>query len=303
MKILFIVNPVAGHGRGLARFREQERELLKAFRASATVLTSGPGEAGMLVQRGLREGYEVIVAVGGDGTMGEAVDGYLHAPQALRERAALSTWPAGSGCDFARHLGIRGDLGVLLSKGVRRRIDAGVVQYQEGAAWCRRYFLNVVSLGLGGEVARRVAASGKPLGGTWTYLAASVAAILSAKPCWIELSVDGKAQPPAPWHLIAVANTSTTGGGMRIAPEASCEDGKLDLVTVAGLSRMELLRRMPSVYRGTHLRARGVGHRLFSRLELSSVETVYLNIDGEAAGTLPAAFEVLPGAVPFICPA
>lgn len=305
MRVLFIVNPAAGHGRGLARFHKVEKELLKAFPGSATALTSGPGEASTLVRRGLQEGFEVLVAVGGDGTLGEAVDGFLHAPSESRARAALATWPAGSGCDFARHLGLRagrGSLKELLETGERRSVDAGAVEYQEGGARRRRYFLNVVTLGLGGAVARRVAASGKRWGGTLSYLAASVAEILSAKPYWLELSADGEPRAAGPWHLVAVANTSTTGGGMRIAPDASCVDGRLDFVAVAGLPRMELLRRMPSVYRGTHIKHPGVSHRLVSRLEVGSAETVYLNIDGEAAGTLPAVFEALPGAVPFICP-
>jgi YegS/Rv2252/BmrU family lipid kinase len=290
MKTLVILNPAAGHGRGEQRWQAGGDPVLEVVR------TKAPGHASELAREAAGK-YDALVAAGGDGTLGEVVDGYLSASE---KRAALATWPIGSGCDLARHIGMRAtreDLSAALSSRPRR-LDAGLVEYKQG----RRYFLNIAALGLAGDVALRVQASGKPFGGTLTYLLQSLAALATARPKPMDFVVDGVEMLRADCHLAVLANTSTFGGGMRVAPTASAEDGLLDMVTVGALSRPQLLRRFPSIYTGGHLGTEGVEHRLAKRVEVSSPETVYLNIDGDAIGTLPAAFSVLPGAVPFFCP-
>lgn len=305
MKILFIVNPAAGHGRGAARWKSSASRVLSEHPGSQARLTSRPGEASALARLGLAEGFEAVVAVGGDGTLGEAADGYLSSPESLKARAALGTWPVGSGCDFARHFGIQGgldEMSALLARPRVRRLDAGRVEFEGPRGRESRFFMNVAALGLAGEVALRVSSGGKPWGGTVSYLISSLACLLKAEAKPLELVADGERQSLARYHLVALANTSTTGGGMRIAPQADPEDGKLDLVAVGNLSRWGLLRRFPLIYTGGHLGSPGVSHALVRRLEARSDAKVYLNIDGEAVGTLPAVFEVLPAAVSFLCP-
>lgn len=304
MRALFIVNPAAGHGRGRERWERVAARVLAAQPDCEARLTSGPQDASRLCRRGLEEGFDAVLAVGGDGTLGEAVDGYLSAPEGLRGRRPLGTWPVGSGCDLARHLGIRGEAEPLLELLARpkiRRLDAGLVEFAGPQGRLRRHFLNVSALGLAGDVALRVHSGGKPWGGTLSYLMSSLAALLTARSKSLDLTVDGVPEPRAPYHLIVMANTSTFGGGMRVAPTADPQDGLLDLVAVGDLSRWGLLRRFPLIYTGGHIGVPGVTHRLVRRLEVRSPEEVYLNIDGEAIGTLPASFEVLPGAVPFLC--
>jgi YegS/Rv2252/BmrU family lipid kinase len=304
MKTLFVVNAAAGHGRGLARFERAARGLPKGDWSVEP--TRGVGDGARAAREGLEQGFEAIVAVGGDGTVGEVLNGYMAAPQDLRVKACLGTWPAGSGCDLARHLGLRPDpatLAALLSTARPRALDAALVEFRgpDGAAE-RRWFLNVTSFGVAGEVARRMATSGKPLGGTLSYLLSSLGALLTTPPRDMELIADGQPLPRGRYHLVSLANTSTTGGGMKIAPGADAEDGKLDLVTVGDLPRARLLWSFPAVYLGRHLDLPGVSHRLVTRLEARSSEDVYLNIDGEAAGLLPAVFTALPRAVPFLLP-
>jgi diacylglycerol kinase (ATP) len=306
VKTLFIVNPAAGHGRGHSRWSQVEAKALAAFPGSRVARTTKAGEAADLVRPGLEEGLDAIIAVGGDGTVGEVVDGYLAAPEALRAKTVLGALPVGSGCDLARHLGLGRepeDVLNLLARPKVRRLDAGVVEFQgECGRTAKRHFINVVSLGLGGEVGRRIAASGKAWGGTLSYMGISLACLARAKPYGLTLVVDGVAEPDRPYHLVAVANTSTTGGGMRIAPAADAHDGFLDLVAVTGLSRWQLFRRFPLIYSGGHIGTPGITHRLVRRVEVRSRGTVYLNIDGEALGTLPAVFTTLPAAVPFLFP-
>lgn len=303
VRTLFIVNPAAGHGRGRERWRRAERWLSgrKTWEARFTLR---PGHGAELTRLALEEGFAAVVAVGGDGTAGEVVDGFLSAPESRREGAVLGTWPAGSGCDLARHLGLRPDretLAAMLDRPRIRRLDAGRVEFrQRGGGLGQRFFLNVASFCVAGDVALRVQAGGKPLGGLLSYLICSLGAALTVPAREVELIVDGASLGKGRYHLVSVANTSTTGGGMRIAPDADAEDGFLDLVTVGNLSRWELLRRFPDVYRGNHIGRPQVGSRRMRALEALSPEDVYLNIDGEAVGLLPARFEVRPKAVDFL---
>lgn len=306
MRWLFIVNPAAGHGRGERRWERGSPEVLRACPGAEVWTTAGPGAAVALARRAI-ERFEGVVAVGGDGTLGEVVDGYLAAPESLRARVVLGTWPMGSGCDLARHLRISPEpqgMLRLLSQGRPRLLDAGSVEFSDGEGRPRRrFFINVAALGLAGEVALRAQAGGKPWGGALSYLLTSLGAILDARAATLELCVDGERLPAAAYHLVVVANTSSFGGGMRVAPGADAQDGRLDLVAVGDLTRWGLLRRFPLIYTGGHLGVEGVTHRLVRRLEVRSREKVTLNIDGEAIGTLPAVFEVRPKAVPFLCPA
>ncbi len=308
MRALFIVNPTAGHGRGLARWNDVASALLSANPGSEQVSTTGRGDASALAQQGLRSGFEAIIAVGGDGTLCEVVHGFLSSPEGLRGGAVVGTWPAGSGCDVARQFKIGRNPGVLLemlSSPRPRRVDAARASCGAGADRRMRYFFNVAGVGLPSEVTRRLeSGKGKRWGGTLSYLLASIGAIASAKAREMRLVVDGVAQEPDRFHIIVLANGGIFGGGMRVAPGADREDGRLDLVTLGELSALGLLRHLPKVYSGAHMRLPQVRHRRVSRVEISLSDSARLpiDVDGELWGELPASFEVVPGAVPFLCP-
>lgn len=302
MRTLIILNPAAGHGRGEKRWAAVEAEARRACPELEVRRTRAAGHASELAREALTEGFERLLAVGGDGTLGEALEGFLAAERP--EAAALGTWPVGSGCDMARHLGVRqsaSSLLGLLRAPVVRRLDAGKVEYQAGTERRTRFFLNIAAVGLAGDVALSVQENGKAWGGTLTYLVHSLVGLARARAKTMTFDADG-VRLDGRFHLAVLANTSTFGGGMKVAPAADAEDGLLDLVTVGDVSRAQLLRRFPSIYAGRHLGAPGVEHRLARRVSVTSPEAVYLNIDGEAIGSLPATFEVLPGAVPFLCP-
>jgi YegS/Rv2252/BmrU family lipid kinase len=304
LRALFVVNPAAGHGRGGARWDEVRRLAAGLWPEHEVRFTEGPGHGRELSRAAVLGGADLVVAVGGDGTLGEAVDGYLSAPEAARAAAALATFPAGSGCDFARHAGVPREpraWAAAMAAGRRRRLDAARASFRgrDGAARSR-HFLNVAALGLAGDVALGVERRGKALGGALTYLLESLRAIAAARPRLMTLVVDGRAEAPAEYHLVAAANTSSIGGGMRVAPGADAEDGLLDLLTVGPLSRPRLLRLMPKVYAGGHVGAPGVVLRRARRVEIDCDEPLPLNLDGDLEGAAPAAFEVLPKAVPFL---
>ena len=304
VRALFIVNPAAGHGRGHERW-EKGRELAAGLWPEHEVaVTDRPGHARELARAAVLAGTELVVAVGGDGTLGEVVDGYLSVPETVRRRATLATFPAGSGCDFARHMGVPREpeaWAARMAAGTRTRLDAALASFRarDGAPRAR-HFLNVAALGLAGDVAVGVEKRGKPLGGTLTYLLEGLLAIAGARPKRMRLVVDGREEAPADYQLVAAANTSTIGGGMKLAPGADAQDGLLDVLTVGALSRKELLRLMPTIYAGGHVGAPGVVLRRARRLEIHCDETLPLNIDGDLDGTAPAVFEVQPKALAFL---
>ncbi len=304
MKALIVVNPAAGHGRGGRRWEKLRDAAESVWPGLSLEVTERPGHAKELARAAILGGAEVVVAVGGDGTLGEVVDGYLAVPPEGRAAASVATFPAGSGCDFARHMKVPGEPGAWAAamKAARpRRLDAALAAFRTGDGAPRlRHFLNVAALGLAGDVAVGVETRGKLLGGTLTYLLEGLIAVAGARPKRVKLVVDGREEAPADYHLIAAANTSTIGGGMRLAPDADAEDGLLDLLTVGAISRAALLRLMPTIYAGGHVGAPGVSLRRARRVEVFSDEALPLNVDGDLDGVTPAVFEALPKAVSFL---
>ncbi|PIR16618.1 MAG: hypothetical protein COV48_09565 [Elusimicrobia bacterium CG11_big_fil_rev_8_21_14_0_20_64_6] len=303
MRTLFIVNPAAGHGRAGGRW-EQVRALAKAVCPEMEIVrTERPGHGRELTRAAVESGVEVVVAVGGDGTLGEAVDGYLAVPSPVRRNSSLATFPAGSGCDFANHMGVPREPEAWVrafAAGGQRRLDAGRATFRAADGTPRaRHFLNVAALGIPGDVAVSVASRGKFLGGTLTYLVEGALAALTAKARRMRLTIDGVEEAPANYHLVAAANTSTFGGGMRLAPQADAEDGLLDLITIADMPRAELLSLMPRAYSGGHVGRPGVTLRRARRIEIHSDEVLPLNVDGDSEGFAPAVFEALPKAIVF----
>lgn len=303
MRTLFIVNPAAGHGRAGARWEKARTLAQRIYPDLELARTEKPGHGRELARAATAAGAELIVAVGGDGTVGEVIDGYLAVSESVRRNTILTTFPAGSGCDFANHMGIPREpeaWAKFFVEGKRKRIDAGRATFRgpDGAVRSR-HFLNVAALGLPGEVAMTVAKRGKVLGGTLTYLVEGVLSVMTARAKRIRLTIDGVEEAPAAYHLLAVANTSTFGGGMKLAPDADAEDGLLDLLTIANMTRAELMTLLPRAYSGGHVGREGVVLRRARRIEIQADEALPLNIDGDADGTSPVVFEVLPKALAF----
>jgi len=303
MRTLFIVNPAAGHGRAGGRWGRAHELVKNVYPDLELARTDGPGHGRELSRAAVESGVDLIVAVGGDGTVGEVIDGYLAVPEAGRFNSTIATFPAGSGCDFASHMRIPRDpeaWAEAFAKGTRRKLDAGRATFRGADGAPRsRHFLNVAALGLPGEVAISVARRGKILGGTLTYMLEGALAVMSAKAKRMTLTIDGVEEKPAAYHMVAAANTSSFGGGMKLAPDADAADGMLDLLTIADMPRAALLALLPRAHSGGHLGRPGVALRRVRRLEIRSDERLPLNLDGDADGEGPAVFEILPNAIAF----
>lgn len=291
-RVLVLVNPAAGGGRAWAAW-ERVRRTVPAAQEVEAVRPRDRDASRAAVAEAVASGFERIVAFGGDGTA-HLVAGTLLAAGA-GERVVLGLVPAGTGSDLARALRIPRRLSAALARalsGPAARVDAGRCEGERGSF----FFLNEASAGIAGMVDEMVNAV--PDRGTTAFLVATLRAIRRYRPLPMRIEVDGERWHEGPTLLATVANGTTFGKGMRIAPGARVDDGLFDVIVVGDVRGAELLRRLPQVYLGTHLSARPVKARCGRLVRLEPLAPLPLfDVDGETYPSGAATFEVLPGAL------
>jgi diacylglycerol kinase (ATP) len=285
-----IVNPAAGGGRTGRLWPSLRDELRRLGLVFDSALTTAPGDATALARAAAHD--DLVVAVGGDGTFNEALNGVVDPSRPPRLLAAILT---GRGRDGCRNFGIPRDARVAARRvvgGGERLIDVGLAQWAGGA---RRYFVGAAGAGFDAAVAR--AAATRPGRGTLPYLLAVLDGIRSHVAVAADITTDGG----APWHgrvtAAVIANGSHYGGGMRIAPGANPTDGFFDLVVLGALGRMEMVRWLPALYRGTHLRHPRVWTARARRVTFQSRIALPTHLDGESAADTPVTFDMCAGAL------
>lgn len=288
---LVIVNPVAGGGRARRFWDRAAVSCLTAGLALEVVYTGGRGDA---ANAAAGAGDRLVIAVGGDGTAHEVVNGLLRRPSSRPPRFAPLLY--GSAGDLARTLPCPSrpaEVAVWLSQDRWRVVDVGRV----GSSTGRRYFINAADVGIGAEVVRRAARGPAGLAGTLNFLGAAVVSLIVHRNTLVQLAADQGAVEEIRVRTIAVANGRYFGGGMQIAPNADPADGLLDIVIVGDFGRLEGIVNLPRLYRGTHITLPKVRVLRARRLEVDAPEPVGVETDGELAGTTPAVFEVVPSAL------
>lgn len=306
MRTCAIVNPVAGRGR-VRRLWPKLADGLRAATSSLTVRrTTRPKQATTFTRAALDDGYDQIVAVGGDGTLHEVVNGYFEPDGSpIPSASPLVPIPCGTGTDFNRTLGGRTCLDALsyLHSDQTRRIDLMRVRYTgPNGDPHAEYAVNVTSFGLSGRVVQRLARRDGLLPGTsLRYLEAIVPVLLQYRAQGVTVSVDGHDRPASPLLLGAVANGHSFAGGIKIAPDAVTDDGQLHVTLVDDLSFLRVLQAVPRAYFGTHLSLAGVTSLQGQTVTARPVDDdpVWLEADGELLGCLPATVEVVPKALPL----
>ncbi|MDQ6878685.1 MAG: diacylglycerol kinase family lipid kinase [Candidatus Dormibacteraeota bacterium] len=301
------MNPASGAGRAGREWSALTPWLSTTGLPFEAKLTTRPGEATEIAQAAVRESRPAIVAVGGDGTLNEVVNGFFHNGAPIPTTSKLAMLPLGTGGDFRRTLRIPLDIKQavhVISAGTPRRLDAGCVTYAaHDGSTAVRHFINIADAGLGGEVVYRVNKGSKRLGGAATFALTSGLTLLGWKNKPMTVVIDGNSLDLVAQQVV-VANCQYFGGGMRMAPSAKPTDGVFDVVLWGDLGKLETARLMSSIREGTHLDQRNPKIQLLygKRIAVSSSEPVRIDLDGEQAGMLPALFEIQPGAIEFIAP-
>ncbi len=302
-RTLVVVNPMSQGGAGRGRFERYAGRLREALGELEVEWTRGPRDAERIAREGVRVGVERVVVAGGDGTISEVVTGPLEA--GLGGYAELAVVPLGTGADLLRTLDIPRDPEAAIAAirdGKPRRIDAGRVSYRRpDGGEATSYFLNTASLGVVGLITALVNEAPKQLGGRVSFMIGTVRGVLRYGQPPVRLRVDGELVHDGPLTFATAANGRYFGGGMYVAPDARPDDGLFDFVVVTALSRWQLLTHLPGFYRGTHVGVPGVRIQRGRVLEAEAEgERVWIDVDGEPLGVLPARFEIVPGAISLV---
>ncbi len=292
---LVIVNPVAGGGRARG-FWEKCAAQCAAGRVDMEIFeTRKRGDA---ADRAAAAGDRLVIAVGGDGTAHEVVNGLLRRPSNGPPRFG-ALLRAGTAGDLARSLPSPSRPELVpewLAANRWRSVDVGRLSTSAG----RRYFINVADAGIGAEVVRRAARGPAWVGGTGNFLAGAVISLLKHRNVSVQLRLDDGPVLQRRVRTIAVANGAFLGGGMWIAPKADVNDGLFEVVTIGDVSRWLGIRSLPMLYRGTHGRLAQVEFGQARRVEIDSEQPIGVEADGELVGSTPAVFEIVPGALQVI---
>jgi YegS/Rv2252/BmrU family lipid kinase len=305
---LVVVNPMSAGGRTGRQWLEIRTLLTAAGVDFDYRLTAAPREATEFTRDALRSGCERVVAVGGDGTLNEVVNGFFDGAtgEPIAPTGVLGLIPSGTGGDFRRSVGIPvapANAAALLARGDVRNCDVGRIEFGGNGAPHVHHFINIADCGIGGEVARRVNRSKKSAGGKTTFMLASVAALLTYRNRAVRVEADGRIVEHRMQNVV-VANGRYFGGSMLVAPGADVADGLLDVVILGDIPRHRAVMDMRLVYDGSHIGRPWVEVLRTSRVSVTPLEDVPLlfDIEGEQVGQAPATVTCLHHAVRLAAP-
>ena len=293
---VFLVNPASSNGSTGRRWPELARRAAAAGLEGATLFSERPGHLAELAREAALDGAELLVVVGGDGSVNEVVNGLA----GLGRQPEVAVVPRGTGWDFSRTFGIPrkiDDAVQIALQGDVRTIDLGRASYRawdgsDATAW----FANVASAGMSGAIAKRANETTKALGGKASYLWATFAVFSGWEATEIEVAVDGERRA-GPMFDVVIANGRFFGGGLEICPEAEPDDGLFDVLTIGDVTKRDLVQTMPKMYRGTHLPHPKAELLRGSSVTVTSETPLPIELDGEQPGTTPVTFEVTAGAL------
>lgn len=312
--ILVVVNEHAGGGQMADIFRRLEHPLHDLLGPFDIAFTDRTGHAIDIVRSALAAGgRKLVVAAGGDGTLNEVVNGFFDPATGLRlsPETKLAVVSGGTGGDFRKTVRISGPDATLaaLRGGRTQKVDVGrlVARGPDGGE-VQRWFINIASFGLAGEVDRAIP-DFKSWGGKAGYFAATVKSLWRWKNPRVALTLDGEPMPPQPIVNVAIANGRYFGGGMMVAPDARLDSGVFEVTVLGDLGRLELILLTRTIYSGEHVYHPKVKTRRARLVEADPVAgpdgimpDVFLDIDGEPIGQLPARFTIVPGAIELVVP-
>jgi len=300
--LVLIANPRAGRGQVEAALPRVERVLRRENLQYRVVRTTHPGHATEAARQALLDGERYLVAVGGDGTVHEVVNGMIEDGRPLAPDAVLGVVAAGSGCDFVRSFGLPGDAeqaaGHLTGDDVRP-IDVGTVTCADGQTKC---FVNIAEAGLGGAVVDRASRLSRLYGGA-RYAAGFWLTLPGFRPATVRLDAAADTAENARRHThawraynVVVANCRFYGGGMHISPKSDPSDQMLDILVMTG-PRTGSFTTLPKVYKGAHLPHRNIAELRARAVHVEADPPFPVEADGELLGTTPASFGIIPSGV------
>ena len=303
MRIKIIVNPMARKGGSRRDWPRLEHKLRQRLGSCDFTLTKGPGDATQLARQAVIDGYDTLVAVGGDGTVNEVVNGAVVNGALARPDVAICPVPAGTANEMVNALGHRGEDAAIdaIVKGTTRHMDlfdARCAGLQSGQV--QRYGYVSASFGAAAEISHRTSASRylKKLGGRFSYYYVTLLVTLTYPYIEADIAIDSAAAKRWKVYTGLACNLETGGGGMKLAPGARFDDGKLDLVLFRDIGRADIILQKPSwLFEGRHIEHPKVAMLSGSQFHIAGPASALVDVDGETVGRLPLDLKVLPGAL------
>jgi diacylglycerol kinase (ATP) len=292
---VFLVNPASDNGATGKRWPEIARLAADRGLVGDALISEHQGQLVDLAREAAKGGARLLVAVGGDGTVNEIVNGI-----AGLDGIELAIVHRGTGGDFVRTFDIPRRLEDALAvaqSGRGREVDLGRATLRtwagrEGVTW----FANIASAGMSGAVAKRVNETGKALGGKVSYAWSTLAVFARWRNALITVRVGDEERTGAMYDVV-VANGRYFGGGMKICPGADPADGLFDVLLIGDVTKRDLVLTLPKIYRGTHLPHPKAELLRGERVTIEAPIPLPVELDGEQPGTTPASFEIVPRAL------
>ncbi len=293
-----IVNPAAGGG----RCGRRAAAALGALRAAGLTIeareTRSPGEGAAIAAQAWRDGWRHFLAVGGDGTSYELVNGLLSGgPVREGERPVIGMLPLGTGNSFLRDYGITSTDGALeaLARGHTRACDAVRATHAEGAL----HYINLLSVGFSAVAGALTNRRFKPLG-VAGYVAAVLVTAARYSSQTFPVRVDDGARDARPCVLLSFSNSRYTGGTMMMAPHADAGDGEVDVIRIGAMPKLRFIQSFPSIFQGTHVKRPEVEEARARRVDLELPAPVDVMVDGEIQKLKLERLEVVPSALEVV---
>jgi YegS/Rv2252/BmrU family lipid kinase len=301
MKVFLVVNPGSANGQTGRKWPEIRGYIRRTLADFGEAYTTGPMDAARITRQALRDGYECIVAVGGDGTLNEVANGFYQGGKAINPAAALGLVPRGTGGDFRRTFDWNSDLTSALERlkgDATTSLDLGLAEFTSNSGErTARYFVNVCSFGASGLVDREVNSASKLFGGKTSFFLGTAKALLKYRDQKVQLALDSESPQEVPVTTLSAANGRYFGGGMCVAPTAVASDGFLDVTIWSGYGISDFIFKAKALYDGSHVKLAGTRCMRCKALAADSAEEVLLDLDGEQPGRLPCRISIVPGAI------
>lgn len=300
-KITFVL-----HGKHLRKHRiqyEADRHLASEF-VTDYFITKSSKSAEDFAEKIANSGTDYLIAVGGDGTMHEVVNGVMQVPQNQRGNLIVGLLPVGSGNDFARTLKLSGKIAYLhklISNNSVTDLDVGKIECEtlDGKP-STVFFNNIAGVGLDAEVAKRVNEGNKAYGPNLAYYSATIKSFLNYRKKQIKVS-SADLNYEGNVLLLSFANAKYFGSGLGIAPHARINDGKMALTLAGDVSLFDYLKNLGNLRKCNYLKHPGI---LYSETESMSIDPIgepcYIEADGELIGKLPLRVTMLHKEIKFL---
>jgi YegS/Rv2252/BmrU family lipid kinase len=305
-----VVNPQSQNGSLGRKWAQLSQCIRRELGSFDDVRTRAPGDATKLTRQALLEGADIVVAIGGDGTINEVANGFYEDGKPVSSNGCMAILPFGTGGDFRRTLNLPNDIqkaAQIIARGNTKKIDLGKLEFTtpEGGTG-ERLFINIASFGISGEVSDEANNSSKRLGGRLTFMLATlkVGMKFHSKRVRVVFDADESKALETNINTVAIANGRYFGGGMKIAPNAEVSDGKFDVVSLGDIPFRKSLLQGHHLYAGTHLKLDKVSSRRAQSVHAESIDgqRVWIDMDGEVPGVLPATFTIMPEALQMVVP-